>query len=279
MRHAYAKRIAFIAGITDRRVEAAFAAVPREAFLDPGPWSVVARWAPRTQGYLRTPDADPVFVYTDDVIAILPERSLNNGQPSLHAALIASAAPVPGEHVVHIGVGFGYYTAILAELAGTSGRVTAIEIDPDLAARAASNLWHYPNVQVVPGNGTAVAFDIADVIYVNAGATRPADNWLDRLGEGGRLIVPLTDSGFPNSDARRGAVFRIVRSGGNFLAQRISGVAIFPCAGARDTASETALSAALDKGGGERVTRLYRHSNLPEEQCWLRAPDWCLAYE
>ena len=173
MRHAYAKRTAFIAEITDRCVEAAFAAVPREAFLDPGPWSVVARWAPSRPGYLRTPDADPVFVYTDDVIAILPERGLNNGQPSLHAALIASAAPVPGEHVVHIGVGFGYYTAILAELAGTSGRVTAIEIDPDLAARAASNLSHYPNVRVVPGNGTAVAFDIADVIYVNAGATRP----------------------------------------------------------------------------------------------------------
>jgi protein-L-isoaspartate(D-aspartate) O-methyltransferase len=37
------------------------------------------------------------------VIGIAPERNLNNGQPSLHAALIAAAAPQPKEHVVHVG--------------------------------------------------------------------------------------------------------------------------------------------------------------------------------
>ena len=40
---------------------------------------------------------------------------------SLHAALIAAAAPQPGEHVLHIGVGVGYYTTILAELVGATG--------------------------------------------------------------------------------------------------------------------------------------------------------------
>ena len=54
---------------------------------------------PRGGGYRATPDPDPVYLYTDDVIGILPERNLNNGQPSLHAALIAAAAPQPGEHV------------------------------------------------------------------------------------------------------------------------------------------------------------------------------------
>jgi protein-L-isoaspartate(D-aspartate) O-methyltransferase len=35
------------------------------------------------------------------------------------------------------------------------------------------------------------------VIYVNAGATRPADIWRDRLNDDGRLILPLTsDEGF-----------------------------------------------------------------------------------
>jgi len=34
------------------------------------------------------------------------------------------------------------------------------------------------------------------------GATRPADAWLDRLKEGGRLILPLTTDGFPNRDVR-----------------------------------------------------------------------------
>jgi len=41
-----------------------------------------------------------------------------------------------GEHVVHIGAGVGYYTAILAKLVGAEGRVTAIEFDAELAARA-----------------------------------------------------------------------------------------------------------------------------------------------
>jgi len=269
VRRAYAKQVAFIAGIDDARIEAAFAAVPREAYLASGPWQIL-HWV---RGFVTTPEADPVYVYGDHVIRILPERDLNNGQPSLHAMLIAAARPCAGEHVVHVGVGLGYYTAILAELVGAEGRVTAIELDPELAARAAANLAGYDNVRVVAGNGTSAAFDPAAVIYVNAGATRPADPWLDRLGEGGRLILPLTAAGFPPGDMRRGAVFRIERRGEEFLAQRVSSVAIFPCDGARDAASEAALAAAFDGGGAERVTRLYRRDDLPEEECWL-----CLLY-
>ena len=40
----------------------------------------------------------------------------------------------------------------------------------------------------------------------------------------------------------------------------------------RDEASERALAAAFDKGGAERVTWLYWRDDLPEDQCWLRAP-------
>src|SRR5271154_6690474 len=104
--------------------------------------------------------------------AFLTERHLNNGQPSLHAKLLA-----------HAGAGTGYYTAITAHLVGRSGKVTAIELDPDLANRARVNLSSYPNVSVICGNGAAVPVDAADVIYVNAGATRPAETWLDGLAE------------------------------------------------------------------------------------------------
>jgi protein-L-isoaspartate O-methyltransferase len=65
------------------------------------------------------------------------------------------------------------------------------------------NLAQTPHVRVVHGDGTRATFDPADVIYVNAGATRPADVWLDRLKEGGRLILPLTADRFPNRDVRR----------------------------------------------------------------------------
>ncbi len=110
----------------------------------------------------------------------------------MHAELLHFAAIRAGEHVVHIGAGAGYYSAIMAELAGNDGRVTAIEFAADLAARATKNLSDRPNVTVIHGDGSVVLFDDADVIYVNAGATHPADNWLDRLNVGGRLILPLT---------------------------------------------------------------------------------------
>jgi len=279
VRRAYAKQIMAAAGVADRRVEAGFAAVKREHFLGPGPWPIL-RWA---RGYVPTPSRNPVYLYADILVGILPERDLNNGQPSLHAVLIASAAPQPGEHSVHIGAGVGYYTAILAHLVESRGRVTAVEFDPGLAKRLARNFRGQKNVRVVQGDGSQVAFDAADVVYVNAGATRPADTWLDRLREGGRLILPLTSSkGFLGIEAgpieRRGAVFQIQRRADEFHAKWISPVAIFPCEGARDAESEAALGTAFKKGGWDRVTRLYRSGDLPEEQCWLRASGWSLAY-
>jgi protein-L-isoaspartate(D-aspartate) O-methyltransferase len=274
IRRAYAKRVLAAAGVCDRRVETAFAAVKREDFLGPGPWPIL-RWG---RGYEKSPSRDLVYLYDDVLVGIIPERNLNNGQPWLHALLVASAAPRSGEHAVHIGAGVGYYTAILSHLVGRRGRVTAIEFDAGLAERLAANFARPSNVRVVQGDGARVAFDAADVIYVNAGATRPADIWLDRLAEGGRLILPLTAGDFPNADVRHGAVFRITRQGCSFLAKRISGVAIFPCEGMRDAESEAALVAAFAKDRVGEVTRLYRRNDVPEEDCWVRGQGWCLAY-
>src|SRR5215467_6758421 len=266
IRRAYAKQILAQVQVDNSRLEQAFAEVHREDFLGPGPWVI-----PRCLGeYVRTPSADPAYLYIDSVVQVIAERHLNNGQPSGHARWIASASIKPGEHVVHIGAGTGYYTAIMACLVGPSGKVTGIEVDASLAARAKENLSSYSNVRIVEGDGTTVPFDAADVIYVNAGVTRPADQWLDRLKEGGRLILPLTtNEGFMANDPvkvrPRGAVFRIERRASNFLAQWISPVAIIPCEGARDEPSEAALAEAFKKGGWKRVARLYRNEDVPAE--------------
>jgi protein-L-isoaspartate(D-aspartate) O-methyltransferase len=278
IRAAYAKQITAAARVDNARLVQAFAAIPREDFVGSGPWMM--RWM---SAYVPTPDADPVYLYTDGLVALVPERSLNNGQPSLHAHLMQQASPAAGEHVVHVGTGTGYYTAIFSHLVGTSGRVTGIEYDPDLAARARACLAPYPNVTLVEGDGAVVSFATADVIYVNAGCTRPAERWLDNLADGGRLILPMTSNqGFggvaPQRISSAGAVFRIERRGDEYRASWISPVAIFPCAGNRDETSERALAEAFARGGWDKVTRLYRDSDIPEERCWLRGQGWCLAY-
>jgi protein-L-isoaspartate(D-aspartate) O-methyltransferase len=276
IRRAYARQVMFAAGVTSPELEDAYAAVKREHYVGRGPWKIV-RWS----GYELTPNDDPSWLYADVLVGLIPERGLNNGQPSGHATWIASASPRPGEHVVHIGAGTGYYSAILAHMVGPAGRVTAIEYEPDLAARAKANLARLETVEVKQGDGASIPFDPADVIYVNAGATRPADNWLDGLKEGGRLIVPLTtNAAFGTSFPRslQGAMFRIERRGADFLASFVSAAAFIPGEGMRDSASEAALAEGFAGGGLQNVTRFYRTDALPEDQCWVRAPGWSLAY-
>jgi protein-L-isoaspartate(D-aspartate) O-methyltransferase len=278
LRRAFARQVTFTGGASDPALEDAFAEVRREAFLGEGPWPLF-RWP--GGGYRTTPDADPAWLYADVLVGLVPERGLNNGQPSGHATWIAAAAPQPGDHVVHIGAGVGYYSAIMAHMAGPQGRLTAIEFDPALAARAAANLSRLPKAQALNGDGSVTPFDLADVIYVNAGASRPADLWLDNLKDGGRLILPLTTAAnFPNVDFTRpsGAVFLITRHGDNFAARLVSPIAVFPCEGMREAASEQALAAAFAKGGADKVTRLRRTEDVPEDDAWVKAPGWSLTY-
>ena len=117
VRAAYAKQVLAAASVDDARLAQAFAAIRREDFLGPGPW-LVMRWL---RNYVPTPDADPVYLYTDDLVALVPERHVNNGQPSFHAHLIHRALPATGEHVVHVGTGTGYYTATSLISSGRRG--------------------------------------------------------------------------------------------------------------------------------------------------------------
>ena len=90
IRAAYARQILAAAGVDNDRLAAALSATRREDFLGPGPWPILRRFH---HGYVPTPDADPVYLYIDDVVGILTDRHLNNGQPSLHAHLMHQASP------------------------------------------------------------------------------------------------------------------------------------------------------------------------------------------
>jgi len=264
IRRRFAEKIAKRCRVDDPFLIDAFAAVPREQFLGPGPWHVVKN----VPHYVATASDDPAAVYVNAPIALDLDRNINNGEPGLHIGLMARLAPQPGDHIVQIGVGGGYYTAILARLVQ---RVTAIEYDPDLARRAAENLASAPNVQVIQADGTNFPFDPADGIYVNAGATRPSDLWLDRLKQGGRLIMMLT------TDDSWGQILKVTRSGESYSAALLGSCGFIPCINAREPTSEAALAAALDGGDMKSVKSLRRAAHAADETCWMHCDGFCLS--
>jgi len=256
----------------------ALASVPREYFLGPGPWLVFRV----PEGYTSTPDADPIRVLQDVAVGLDPLRLVNNGMPSLVAGLIDGLDVRPGDHVAHVGCGTGYYTAILAELVGPTGQVTAYEITPDLAARSTRNLAGWKHARVVSGDASRLALPPVDAILINAGATHPRPNWLDALKPGGRLMLPLTGiraSGGASRFGRNlaGRVLRVSRTGSSFEARFVDRIGLSPLLGGRDLAHERLLAEALGRAGEEDVRSLRLDAHDRGSHCWLHAPTFCLS--
>ncbi len=119
---------------------------------------------------------------------------------------------------MHVGCGTGYYTAVLAEIVGPTGRVVAVEIDPQLAQRSRLNLGYLHHVLVYEGNGCEVDLGGVDAIFVNAGASQPQAIWLDALRMGGRLLLPITVAA--GRDTGIGGMFLITRRPEGFPQRR-----------------------------------------------------------
>lgn len=232
-RRDYAREIARLADVRDRRIEAAFAAVPREAFLPPPPWTVISLG-------IATRTSDLAEIYSNVLVAIDPERGINNGEPVLHAAWIDAVSPKPGEAVVHVGAGTGYYTAILATLVQPDGRVEAFEYEADLAALAARNLQPFPNARVHAASAFGRVLPKADLIYVNAGVAAPDVEWLRSLDPGGRLIFPWQ----PHKGW--GPTVLVTRRVGGFQAQPMMTVGFISCSGTTERISVNRLPTESD---------------------------------
>ena len=215
LRRVYARQMLTIASASgNERLEEAFACVPREKFLGPAGWRILTPWSPLS--YIR--ERDPALVYQDVVVALDEERGVNNGSPSLHARWLHLVSPREGEKVAHIGAGTGYYSAILSELVGPDGRVTAIEYDAALAERARENLSDRENVDVVHDNGCGWPKEPTDVVYVNFAIPHPAAPWIENLAMGGRLIFPL---GVPRTTRVDGQTLNADRHSGNAFERRL----------------------------------------------------------
>ncbi|WP_045837424.1 protein-L-isoaspartate O-methyltransferase [Hyphomicrobium sp. 99] len=279
VRRLFAREMLAIAGVTgNERLENAFARVPREKFLGHGRWHILTPWS-----HQNVDEQDPAVVYQDVVIALDEERGVNNGSPSLHAHWLDVVAPRPGDRVAHIGAGTGYYSAILSELVGPDGRVTAVEYDSGCAERARENLSSRRNVDVVHANGCFWPEKKSDVVYVNFAIPRPADPWIENLKPGGRMIFPL---GIPNSTRSHGRSLNGVGIAATRLEKGYAASSAWPVSFvfAEGLTPEPGndeirnLYRSLRNGGWDDVKSLVWKQPVDSANCWYVGPDWSLSY-
>jgi protein-L-isoaspartate(D-aspartate) O-methyltransferase len=240
----------------------AFATVERHRFLGSGPWIV-------SEDGTRTGSDDPALVYQDVGIGLAP--GVPTGLPSLHASLLAAARIRPGALVMHVGAGTGYFTAILAELVGSAGRVYAYEIDESLAARARVNVEPWPWVTVETRSGVCSPRQPVDLVYVNAGVQQLPRAWIDALSPGGRALFPLVPG---NSE---GAVFAIQHESRGYSARLVSRARFVPCIGAQDETARGRLIEAFHGASCDAVRSLHFAPEQPDGTVWFAGNDWWLS--
>jgi protein-L-isoaspartate(D-aspartate) O-methyltransferase len=156
--------------ISDERVLAAIASVPRELFV-----------APEMRG--RAWHNSPLPIGAGQTIS----------QPLVVARMCEALGLCGEERILDVGTGSGYHAAILARL-GRS--VVSIERDPGLSQQARGNLVAagIENVTLIIGDGRKGHLEQAlyDAINVAAAATRGLPQaLLEQLTSGGRLIAPV----------------------------------------------------------------------------------------
>ncbi len=114
--------------------------------------------------------------------------------PRVEARLVQDAAVQKHEKVLEIGAGSGYMTALLAHRAQ---RVVALEINPELARMARTNLQkagiHNADVREFDGAKGAAAEGPFDVIVLGGSVAEVPPALLGQLKVGGRLLAIVGD--------------------------------------------------------------------------------------
>lgn len=158
-------------GVRDRRILAAFRAVPRHAFV---------------------PAAYAREAYDDAPLPIGHGQTIS--QPFIVAFMTEAVRPRPTDRCLEVGTGSGYQAAILAELCA---RTYSIEYLPAVARFGEANLralgYGPERVQLRVGDGYRGWPEAApfDAIIVTAAPDHVPEPLLDQLAVGGRLVIPV----------------------------------------------------------------------------------------
>jgi len=272
LRSWYADEVRWASGVTNERIIAAFAEVPRETFLPPGPWHFST--AMMLESYQETPNSDVRHLYHNVMVAIDPTRELNTALPSYVASLLESASVEIGSNVAQIGAGLGYYSAILSHLVGSTGSVLALEIDRSLAEQCQINLSNHSNVTSLLADGSEYHFqqESLDAIIVHGAATHIPRIWLDALREGGRLLVPLSYS--PDEP---GQLARITKTRDRFRVEFQHEIFAYPCIGTCNDEYGETLREAVEMFGWYTNSELRLDVAKIDESAWIITPDYWIS--
>jgi len=181
------------AGVRDERVLSALGAVPRSHFVP--------------AAYVGQADVDTPIP--------IPHGQVTT-QPSLVARMVEALSLAGDERVLEVGTGYGWQTALLAELAH---EVFSVERFADLAETARAALTERENVHIAVGDGSQGLPEHApfDTILVAAAYPSVPLPLAEQLAEGGRLVQPLGPGGAEEVvlfEKRRGALRRVRSLGG-----------------------------------------------------------------
>ncbi len=158
-------------GISDKRVLAAMASVPREHFV------------PQDLQHLA---------YADQPLPIGCEQTIS--QPYIVALMTERAHITRQSKVLEVGTGTGYHTAVLAKIANHVWSVERIaELSRDAQVRLTT--IGVDNVSLLLGDGAQGHSEAApfDAIVVAAAAPDSPNPLLQQLAMGGRLVIPVGD--------------------------------------------------------------------------------------
>jgi protein-L-isoaspartate(D-aspartate) O-methyltransferase len=171
---------------------AAFASVPREAFVPDG-------FQRRDGSWVRPADPDFLgIVYSDDVLITKTDGRMpisSSSQPSLMAIMILALRVTPGLRILEVGAGTGYNAALLASLGAT---ITSIDVQEDVAVRARSALARagIAGVRVEHADGyLGVPGSHFDRVIVTVGVGGVSPHWLAQLDPGGFVLAPIVHAG------------------------------------------------------------------------------------
>lgn len=189
---------------------AAFAAVPRHAFLPDIVWRHDRGAVGEADLVPLERSADPDTwmrtAYTDDAVitqvddrapsaVVGREATSSVSAPGTVARMLTAADLRPGARVLEIGTGSGYHAALLAHSLGPDA-VTTIEIDPVLAdrARTALSAAGFGQVEVLTGDGTHTLGRRPpfDRVIATAAVRDVPHAWLAHTRPGGLVVTPWT---------------------------------------------------------------------------------------